>query len=377
MSNNPPPTLKNDASSTTNDPPPDLTNHKRLVKLTARTFFAPPEILYAFDIKDRDIHRMCSRLVDRRLLRREHRQKDKSAASRMAALFVDVLSFLLYELTGRVERTVSNEVEKRGYECPKCLRKYPLNDIGSRYVSDESLLANEPPELRILNNQIRPLLDLIEQCRDVPLPEYSRDEPIREEVVVELVDDADEEARRVKAAQQKKNQLPDWHRYSTVTGRPFQSMLEDEMEVDGEEHDEYYKDYLNQTLSGLGHKRSRSGDGSDADSDDEYGFEDALQPPAKRCAPIFRHRHCQSHGDCGHGSASGHGYGNGNGGGGGSDEDEFEFVDVASSVPVSGILVSVAGVQVPLEQIGDDERDRMTPEEYTQYYAVMNNGGGQ
>ncbi|KAI9159508.1 General transcription factor IIE subunit 1 [Blastocladiella emersonii ATCC 22665] len=324
---------------------------------------------------EKDSAKVCARLTRQRLLRREQVRKEsnrpdgipppshmnanaanaKASKSDIYVLdyrrFCDVMSWMLKTLTERTETRINREVDNVVYMCPTCHKRYSsleaisnsmmMGHMGAtsflmvctvhptvELVEDESVAKSKSPEIVKLNQQIKPLMDLLARCREVPLPDFTLEEyrkrlqddpaeyrPSRDAAVnakgdpanpssksaadaaaaaaalaadamttitVEFTEDAESARRRAQAAREKRaeNRLPVWHRVSTVTGEPIVPEHDEAEDTelareadgsDGDEDNKYYQDYLSQvsSVTSSSHLGDGGGKGKKRARDDE------------------------------------------------------------------------------------------------------------
>lgn len=145
-------------------------------------------------------------------------------------------------------------------------------------------------------------------------------------VSVEL---ADEESLRA-ATSSVSNPLPEWHMYSTITGEAIRHV--GASETSGAVH-------AKEQLQGDVDVMEDSGDKDDLVSYYNQMEAEGVQIEAESDEPA-------------------------------SKQIKLAVSETTSTTQSTAVLVTVAGVQIPLDQLTEDDKDRMTEEEYAQYYEI-------
>ncbi|KAG0187075.1 hypothetical protein DFQ28_006912 [Apophysomyces sp. BC1034] len=266
---------------------------KALVARVARAFYdpkyivildelnkAPPnsngireeDLIMTLKMTMRDIHRICGKLKEDRLLktatRMEARKQDQRPVPKTYYYldykeFVDVVKWKMYKMQTIVRDNLRTESENKGYICPNCEKQYTPLDVLSLVdptdglfhceVCEQVLEENDNAEnvkgsqqvLTRLREQSQPIISLLKQTDSLVIPasyivkpsaagtrtsgraedEYelavAQDTGAGQgDIIVDLQMD-NEAARRQKLAEaeekRQQNALPVWHQRSTVS----------------------------------------------------------------------------------------------------------------------------------------------------------------
>ncbi|KAG2231685.1 hypothetical protein INT48_005168 [Thamnidium elegans] len=403
---------------------------KALVARVARAFYdpkyiaildelnnAPPntngvreeDLVLTLKMTPRDIHRICGKLKEDRLIKMANRMEPRKQDQRLVPKtyyyidykeFVDVVKWKMYKMQTIVRDNLRTESENKGYVCHNCEKQFsPLEVLSLVDLSDQMfhcdmcehiLEENDNAEnvkgsqqiLTKLREQSQPIITLLKQTDSLVIPtsyiykhapgrsngnnadEYelavAQDTGAGQgDIIVDLQMD-NEAARRAKQeeAEQKRaqNALPVWHQRSTISdtilvGTGDRPADEKEDEEDGFEEigaagmDADTEDYYAKYYESLSNNAAEAYNGMDTDRDDSEMFE-----------PIGEEINTQEQvGDT---------FEENNESGEEFEEDE--------DIP----LVSVNGKMIPLNEVQEEDQRNMTTDEYKAYYEAWENWQG-
>ncbi|KAK4521201.1 uncharacterized protein ATC70_013146 [Mucor velutinosus] len=388
---------------------------KALVARVARAFYdpkyiaildalnnAPPntngvreeDLVFTLKMTPRDIHRICGKLKEDRLIKMANRMEPRKQDQRLIPKnyyyidykeFVDVVKWKMFKMQTLVRDNLRTESENKGYICNNCEKQFTPLDVLSLVdmtdqlfhcdVCEHVLEENDNAEnvkgsqqiLTKLREQSQPIITLLKQTDSIVIPssyiykhtggsrasksdEYelaiAQDTGAGQgDIIVDLQMD-NEAARRAKMeeAEQKRQQnaLPVWHQQSTISGtslvgtgdRPVAEEQDEEdtfEDVGPAEMDADTEDYYAKYYESLSH--------SNALEEDRDVFEtvDTAQ------VETFEEQQPTNSG-----------------------EEEFEEDE---DVP----LVSVNGKMIPLNEVQEEDQRNMTTDEYKAYYEAWEN----
>ncbi|ORX79102.1 hypothetical protein BCR32DRAFT_294637 [Anaeromyces robustus] len=221
----------------------------------------------------KEIQKICGKLKDDRLIKSEPKQEPRRDG-RMGTkqyyyidykLFVDTVKWKIHQMTKKISEKRENELQNKGYRCPKCERKISpldamryIDPVTNLFVCDyceEELIQENNEESENASQELYsrlmlqsgPILDLLKMTDKLVIPNYTsstsgnttvtekinlsnqRDLRIAEdtediigEVVVEFQNTDNASAREKQEEEnklkRKQNELPVWYQFSTVTG---------------------------------------------------------------------------------------------------------------------------------------------------------------
>ncbi|KAI9246184.1 hypothetical protein EDC94DRAFT_394026 [Helicostylum pulchrum] len=391
---------------------------KALVARVARAFYdpkyiaildelnnAPPntngvreeDLVLTLKMTPRDIHRICGKLKEDRLIKMANRMEPRKQDQRLVPKtyyyidykeFVDVVKWKMYKMQTIVRDNLRTESENKGYVCHNCEKQFsPLEVLSLVDLSDQMfhcdmcehiLEENDNAEnvkgsqqiLTKLREQSQPIITLLKQTDSLVIPtsyiykhapgrsngnnadEYelavAQDTGAGQgDIIVDLQMD-NEAARRAKQeeAEQKRaqNALPVWHQRSTISdtilvGTGDRPADEKEDEEDGFEEigaagmDADTEDYYAKYYESLSNNAAEAYNGMDTDRDDGEMFE-AIGEETNTQEQV---------GDT---------FEENNESGEEFEEDE--------DIP----LVSVNGKMIPLNEVQEEDQRNMTTDEY-------------
>jgi len=280
---------------------------KALVSRVARAFYEPKfivvldylnrseavkdeEMSQKLGIAVRDIHKLCGKLKEDRLIRTlqrsearkpEHKPVPKTYYYIDYKQFVDVVKWKMYQIRFRVGERMRNEIEQQGYICRKCGKTYSPLDI-SHLVDPTTLAFNcEVCNTELVENdnadnvkgsqeshgrlmeQSQPVISLLKLTDGMKIPastpklsnmlvtngqnadddkdiDYAKDSGASMGDIMVVFPDENEATKKANQAESEKkrqqNALPAWHQRSTVSGEPI--ILEATAKPDAQEQDE-------------------------------------------------------------------------------------------------------------------------------------------
>ncbi|KAJ8656668.1 hypothetical protein O0I10_007747 [Lichtheimia ornata] len=389
---------------------------KALVARVARAFYepkyivildelnnAPPnsngvreeDLVMALKMAPRDVHRICGKLKQDRLLkmatRMEARKQDQRPVPKTYYYldykeFVDVVKWKMYKMQTIVRDNLRTQSENKGYICPNCSRKFtPLDaialsggdglfhcDMCSSVLEENDNAENVQDSQQVLTRlqeQSQPIISLLKQTDSLVIPAsyifkpsaaskgtngHARDDHElaiaqdtgagQGEIIVDLQMD-NEAARRQKQqeAEEKRqqNMLPVWHQRSTVSDA-LASTSEVVEEKKNEDEDEMFEEVAQEEFDADRHdyyakyyeslSQAAPAALDASDAEEEPEFETVENTEGSN---MLEER---------------------------MDGEEEEFEDVP--------LVSVNGRMVPLNEIMEEDQRNMTTEEYRAYYEA-------
>ncbi|ORY21847.1 hypothetical protein BCR39DRAFT_552714 [Naematelia encephala] len=301
--------------------------------------------------------------------------------------FANVVKYRLAMMRRGVDERIKAELGHRGYACPNCGRKYDPLDLNHLFdpvtssftcetcahelVEHDPSLDTDGPggssgggqdRMQRFNVATAPIRDALKAVEGVQLPSINMIAWVAMNVKVDSVLQSEEDGQRANGgkkfqvvlggeeekeriererlaeAQRVQNALPVWHTHSTVTGSATSLGIEGQRRAalaadggrrqskDGKAVDD---DVLEEHYAQLG------GDGIEQDKEEDVVVK--LETETEIISTMNGH---VPDGD-----------GNGNVGG--------------------GIVINVAGVPKPIDDITEDDQEMMTPEEYTAYFEAM------
>ncbi|CEG64753.1 hypothetical protein RMATCC62417_01673 [Rhizopus microsporus] len=389
---------------------------KALVARIARAFYdpkyivildelnnAPPnsngvkeeDLVLALKITARDIHRICGKLKEDRLIKMVNRMEPRKPDQRMVPKtyyyidykeFVDVVKWKMYKMQTIVRDKLRTESENKGYVCPTCEKTFtPLDVLSLVDVADQLfhcdqcetvLVENDNAEnvkgsqqvLTKLREQSQPIIALLKQTDSIVIPSSyvykhvpgSRTNGNRTDdyelataqdtgagqgdIIVDLQMD-NEAARRAKLeeAEQKRQQnaLPVWHQRSTISDTILVGTGDRPTEAQEQEEEDTFEE-VGQTEV-------------DADTEDYYAKyyenlsnnitdqpDEAMGEEQETFETVNTGEIDMTNDD--------------------SDAEE-EFIE---DVP----LVSVNGKMIPINEVQEEDQHNMTTDEYKAYYEA-------
>ncbi|KAI9335798.1 hypothetical protein BD770DRAFT_432114 [Pilaira anomala] len=403
---------------------------KALVARVARAFYdpkyiaildelnnAPPncngvreeDLVLTLKMTPRDIHRICGKLKEDRLIKMANRMEPRKQDQRLVPKtyyyidykeFVDVVKWKMYKMQTIVRDNLRTESENKGYVCPNCEKQFsPLDVLSMVDRSDQMfhcdmcehiLEENDNAEnvkgsqqvLTKLREQSQPIITLLKQTDSLVIPtsyiykhapgsrsngsnndEYelavAQDTGAGQgDIIVDLQMD-NEAARRAKQeeAEQKRaqNALPVWHQRSTISDT---------------------------ILVGTGDRPA-----DEKDADDEDGFEEIGPTGMDADTEDYYAKYYESLSN----NATTETF---NAADNDNDNDMFETIgeennnrqeqtiDTFEENNESGEdfeededipLVSVNGKMIPLNEVQEEDQRNMTTDEYKAYYEAWEN----
>ncbi|KAG2208966.1 hypothetical protein INT47_011106 [Mucor saturninus] len=401
---------------------------KALVARVARAFYdpkyiaildelnrAPPncngvreeDLVLTLKMTPRDIHRICGKLKEDRLIKMANRMEPRKQDQRLVPKtyyyidykeFVDVVKWKMYKMQTIVRDNLRTESENKGYVCPNCEKQFsPLDVLSMVDMSDqlfhcdmcENILEeNDNAEnvkgsqqiLTRLREQSQPIITLLKQTDSIVIPtsyiykhapgsrnsgnnndEYelavAQDTGAGQgDIIVDLQMD-NEAARRAKQeeAEQKRaqNALPVWHQRSTISDTILVGTGDRPAEEKDQDEDDTFEDV--------------GTNGMDADTEDYY---------AKYYESLSNNAAVPTNDDI---------------------DDDSEMFEVVGTEQ-NGIheptintfeetadsaedfeededipLVSVNGKMIPLNEVQEEDQRNMSTDEYKAYYEAWEN----
>ncbi|KAI8382984.1 hypothetical protein BD560DRAFT_385717 [Blakeslea trispora] len=350
------------------------------------------DLVYSLKMTPRDIHRICGKLKEDRLIKMANRMEPRKQDQRMVPKtyyyidykeFVDVVKWKMYKMQTIVRDKLRTESENKGYVCQNCEKQFsPLDVLSLVDMTDQLfhcdqcehiLVENDNAEnvkgsqqtLTRLREQSQPIITLLKQTDSIVIPSTyiykhapgsranggSRDDfelavaqdtgAGQGDIIVDLQMD-NEAARRAKMeeAEQKRQQnaLPVWHQQSTISGTSLVNMGDTAHTTEDHEEEDAFEEIRPMEM--------------DADTEDYYAkyyeslsynndnsVEEETTTEFNEPVETFEETNHQS------------------------DVEEFEEDE---DIP----LVSVNGKMIPLNEVQEEDQRNMTTDEYKAYYEA-------
>ncbi|ORY85114.1 TFIIE alpha subunit-domain-containing protein, partial [Protomyces lactucae-debilis] len=248
-------------------------------------------------LQNQEIRKLCGRLREDRLITMQTKVEYKDGQTRpinRSYYYVDyrdatdAIKFRLHKLVRVIEEKSRNDFDSKGYVCPYCARRYgPLDvlplvasdgqgfncaDCGALLADDEESLESRASQERLgrLQKQTSKIISTLKEIDASFVPNNDFNSALQQAILPsELLDTAGntkvtrstnsmaaevtttaalgvsidydalqtespvEKARRLEQAQ--KNQLPDWHMQSTISGESITAQEPSALESDEEE----------------------------------------------------------------------------------------------------------------------------------------------
>ncbi|KAI8638126.1 hypothetical protein BD408DRAFT_423494 [Parasitella parasitica] len=362
------------------------------------------DLVLTLKMTPRDIHRICGKLKEDRLIKMANRMEPRKQDGRLIPKnyyyidykeFVDVVKWKMYKMQTLVRDNLRTESENKGYVCSNCDKQFSPLDVLSLVDSVDQLFhcdrcenvldENDNAEnvkgsqqiLTKLREQSQPIITLLKQTDSIVIPSSYIYKPSagsrasksdeyelaiaqdtgagQADIVVELQKD-NEAARRAKMeeAEQKRQQnaLPVWHQKSTISGTSLVGTGDRPVEEEQDEEDAF---------EDVGPAEM------DADTEDYYArYYESLSNnnPLEEDRDVFDTVYVEQQqvetfeeGNNGH-SNSGEEF-----------EEEEEEEEEEEDVP----LVSVNGKMIPLNEVQEEDQRNMSTDEYKAYYEAWEN----
>lgn len=356
------------------------------------------DLVLTLKMTPRDIHRICGKLKEDRLIKMANRMEPRKQDQRLVPKtyyyidykeFVDVVKWKMYKMQTLVRDNLRTESENKGYICPNCEKQFsPLDVLSLVDMTDQMfhcdmceniLEENDNAEnvkgsqqvLTRLREQSQPIITLLKQTDSLVIPssyiykhapgsrskgsagdEYelaiAQDTGAGQgDIIVDLQMD-NEAARRAKMeeAEQKRaqNALPVWHQRSTISDTILVGTGDRPVDQDEQEEDDTFED--------IGQ------DGMDADTEDYY---------AKYYESLSNNAPMEGMEDEGAGDTMTYETNN-------TQEHVVETFEESGAeefeededIP----LVSVNGKMIPLNEVQEEDQRNMTTDEYKAYYEA-------
>lgn len=354
--------------------------------------------MLALKITARDIHRICGKLKEDRLIKMVNRMEPRKPDQRMVPKtyyyidykeFVDVVKWKMYKMQTLVRDKLRTESENKGYVCSNCTKTFTPLDVLSlvdmtdqlfhcdqcEMVLDENDNAENVKESQViltkLREQSQPIITLLKQTDSIVIPssyiyknvpgsrtngnrtdEYelavARDTGAGQgDIIVDLQMD-NEAARRAKLeeAEQKRQQnaLPVWHQKSTISDTVLVGPADRQDEKEEQDDEDAFEEI--------------SPTNADADTEDYYA------------------RYYENLSN----TATGQPNENMN-----EDQEMLEAVNTNETFGLNGNseaeevfeedipLVFVNGKSIPLNEVTEEDQSNMTTDEYKAYYEAWEN----
>lgn len=346
----------------------------------------------------RDIHRICGKLKEDRLIKMANRMEPRKQDQRLVPKtyyfidykeLVDVVKWKMYKMQTIVRDNLRTESENKGYICPNCEKAFtPLDVLSLVNMADQLfhcdmcehvLEENDNAEnvkgsqqvLTKLREQSQSIISLLKQTDSIVIPEgyiykhgvrgrtkgstqddyelaVARDTGAGQgDIIVDLQMD-NEAARRAKMeeAEQKRQQnaLPVWHQRSTISDTVIVGTGDRPLDNTEQDDDEAFEEVRTAGLDAdaedyyAKYYESLSNDVPATTVDEDMEEEDYNTPDrVEEFEETMK-----------------------------SEVEEFEEED---DIP----LVSVNGKMIPLNEVQEEDQRNMTTEEYKAYYEAWEN----
>ncbi|KAG1554561.1 hypothetical protein G6F46_006737 [Rhizopus delemar] len=356
------------------------------------------DLVLALKITARDIHRICGKLKEDRLIKMVNRMEPRKPDQRMVPKtyyyidykeFVDVVKWKMYKMQTLVRDKLRTESENKGYVCSNCAKTFTPLDVLSLVdmtdqlfhcdqcdtVLDENDNAENVKEsqevLTKLREQSQPIISLLKQTDSIVIPSSyiyknvpgSRTNGSRADeyelavaqdtgagqgdIIVDLQMD-NEAARRAKLeeAEQKRQQnaLPVWHQKSTISDTILVGTGDRPVENEEQEDEDAFEEIGQANM--------------DTDTEDYYAkyYENLSNNVAGQPEEILD-----------------------------EEQETFETVNASETAGTNGNsdaeeafeedipLVYVSGRAIPLNEVTEEDQSNMTTDEYKAYYEAWEN----
>jgi transcription initiation factor TFIIE subunit alpha len=230
----------------------------------------------------KDVGKIAAKLKEDRLIKSEVRLESRGPEERPfnrtfyyidLATFADVVKYRLHMMRKTLEDRVKNDVNEKGYHCPRCNRTYSVMDVGKLFHPttnelhcevcsaelqsvDQSMLSTDSSRQSKLIEQTNHILRLLRRIDEFHIPRFDPIEYLkaRDSIDLQVTSPKDSSSDvssisgrsfelRVAGADAKekelqveilstnipeaetRNEMPVWHTHSTVTGQQIQGSI--------------------------------------------------------------------------------------------------------------------------------------------------------